>query len=130
MRKDSIIKIVNQLWRKHGRYINKIFIQGSPTCIYATKVVAEYFLKKNLGVVIADGNYKGDAHWFPIISFSKGKGFYDRYIIDLGNNLKFAEGNKSIKPIIVRYPNPFYTIDEYLTLKEFKKYIKKIKIDL
>lgn len=94
------------LWLKIETTINDRFEGGWATCTYACREVVN--LSKHYDMVVADGEYNGEAHWFVIVNTGDGK-----KIVDLGNNIddKHMDSGK-IEPMIIHYPDSRYQVDE------------------
>jgi len=125
--KDSITNVFKD--NKNG--LEKLFNDGQPTCYIATNEVVKVAEKNGVPVEVVDGEFEGSGHFFPIVSVKNDSENYDRYIVDIGNNIeKSAIETGNITPIITKYPDERYKVDKIMSPKQFRTYFNKLGVKL
>lgn len=88
--------------------INRIYDSGSSTCDIASNEVFNYInrvypvdsiVRQNL--ILVGGEYNRQAHYWVETKVLTSDSKEISVIIDLGNNIKYAELNEPIKPVII-----------------------------
>ena len=116
--KEDLLQDARTIWHRISTEVNRRFNEGYATCTFATKEVVESLLPKYAEFIdVVDGTYDGEPHWYPIVSIPTDSKV-ERYIIDLGNNIKHlndAEISAELHP----YPDPNYSVDSMMTPEAF-----------
>lgn len=119
---EDLKQASEKIWSSIKGEIHKRFNDGYATCTFATYEVVKTL--KDFDIKVVDGVYKGDPHWFPLVTVQEGS-----YIVDLGNNLdsKAIETGDITPRIIKQNLASDYDIDEEMSVHAFLNYYPTIK---
>lgn len=120
----NLTSIVNIVYKKEIKKIEKRFDGGMATCTYASYVIGKELAAQAISFTVISGDFDDMGHWWVVA----GSEYSGKYIVDIGNNIpEKAILSGKIEKSILPNPSSKYKQEYILSWEQYQQEYQSIK---